>query len=162
MGWRGWRRARFLAVLWALAVYLVVASGRARLEYPGEVQAVTGTDCPPPCVTCHVLPEGGPNWNDFGRRVISKGPGERSWPAILAALKNPDVDTDGDGRLDISEVERGTNPARIDSPNDVVICPLYGCGARIAPGAPSRPLAAIAILAGVALALLARRRRPNR
>lgn len=158
MAWGGLRRARCLAILWALAVWLVAATGRARTEYAEAVQAVTGTDCPPPCVTCHILPEGGPNWNDFGRRVISQGPGEQPWPAILAALKNPDVDTDGDGRLDITEVERGTNPARVDSPNDVVICPLYGCGARIAPSAPSGPLAAILLLAGVALALLARRR----
>ena len=162
MGWRGWRRARCLAVLWALATCLVASTGRARPEYPGEVQAALGMECPPPCVMCHVLPEGGMNWNAFGLRVFPYSLKQVAWSEIFATLRQADVDTDGDGRLDISEIERGTNPAKADGPNDVNICPKYGCGARISAGESSHPFSAMMALAVlVAFAYLRRRdRRP--
>jgi hypothetical protein len=140
-------RVRKLAVLWAIPIWLVAAPGHARPEYPGEVQAATGTECPPPCLMCHKLVEGGKNWNAFGLRVYPWSLAHKPWPEILAGLKNPDVDTDGDGRLDISEVEAGTNPAQAG--NDVIVCPKYGCGARISAGESSHPLGAVLALAAV-------------
>src|SRR5690349_7929366 len=140
-------RTRKVALLWAIAIWLVAVPGQARPEYPGEVQAVTGTECPPSCLVCHKLIEGGKNWNAFGLRVFPYSSNQRPWPEIFAALKNPDVDTDGDGRLDISELEAGTNPAQAG--NDVIVCPKYGCGARISAGESSHPLGAFMALATV-------------
>ncbi len=120
------------------------------------MQAVTGTECPPPCVVCHVLPTGGKNWNAFGLRVVPYSLNQRPWPEIFDELRKADVDSDGDGRLDIVEIEHGTNPSRAD--DDTIICPRYGCGARIAPAALSPPLPGMSLLAGMALLMLASRR----
>jgi hypothetical protein len=160
---RGWavgrssRRAPRLAASCAAAICLIATSARAHPEYPGEVQTATGAECPPPCVVCHQLPTGGKNWNPFGLRVFPYSAAQRPWPQILAELRKVDIDSDLDGRLDIFELEHGTNP--FQTGNDSIVCPRYGCGARVAPSLPSRPLLRISLLGGVVLALLARRRR---
>lgn len=78
------RVARAGTLLWISATLLISRPAQARQEYPGEVQAVLGMECPPPCTTCHRQPTGGKNWNSFGIQFLTPLSMGRSWADILA------------------------------------------------------------------------------
>jgi hypothetical protein len=61
---------------------------------------------------------------------------------------------DGDDTPDVQELRNGTNP----NPGGADLkCPHYGCGARIAPPRPGRPIDATAALAALGTLVLASR-----
>lgn len=152
---------RIATALFALALTLVCSTARAREEYPGELQAAIGMECAAPCQTCHISPNGGRNWNKFGLRLIGPVLGGASWPDVVAGLRQADADTDGDGRLDIYELEHDTDPSLAG--NDGIDCVRYGCGARIAGQGEADRLAIMGdvVMLATLLALVRLRSRPR-
>ena len=120
------------------------------------MQEAAGLECPPPCLVCHVLPEGGKNWTKFGLRVMPFSIEKKPWPDVLTQLRAADVDSDGDGRNDIFEIDHGTNPSQTGE--DTITCVKYGCGAHVAPRKSADPLAAWLALGSVIGAVYLRRR----
>lgn len=149
-----------VAALTVIGLWLVSGAAHARDTYPGELQEATGTECPAPCTMCHVLPTGGKNWNPFGLRLVPPVLNKMSWPDIIELLRQKDVDTDGDGRLDVYEVEHGTSPVKATS--DVIDCPRYGCGASVAAHEPDLPASLAGVIAlGALLGAIRLRSRPT-
>lgn len=136
--------------------------------------------CPPPCMVCHDTPTGGLGTANQPFAVnLAKVPGvsfltEANLPQALAGLEtlpcqrvedpgcSPDAmtmctgqcDADGDGTPDVQALRTGKNP----NGGGVLACPTYGCGARIAPIRPRRPIDGTAVLAALgALVVLASR-----
>lgn len=146
---------------WLCLNVLPARPAQARQEYAGEVQTSLGMECPPPCRTCHILPTGGKNWNTFGLQLVTPVLSGKSWPSILADLRAANVDTDGDGRADVYELEHDTDPSIAG--NDRITCVLYGCGARVAADKAPDPLAALVSLGALgALTWLRARSRRRR
>ena len=150
-------RARYGAALLALAGNFIAARVQARPEYPGELQTAVGMECPPPCQACHLQATGGANWNPFGLRLVRATTVHTPWPQIVAALRQADQDSDGDGRLDMSELDNDTNPSLAD--NDQIDCPRYGCGARLAAAERQGTAPGVLALGVMLLVLLGRRAR---
>jgi hypothetical protein len=148
-----------MAVVWLWLSVLSAKPAQARQEYPGELQAAVGMECAPGCRTCHILSTGGKNWNRFGLRLVQPVLAGESWPAIVAGLRVEDKDSDGDGRLDVYELEHDTDPSLAG--NDVMVCPRYGCGARVAGDRAVDPLAGLAAFAAL-MALACARARSRR
>jgi hypothetical protein len=145
-------------LLWSSAALLISRPAQAREEYAGEVQALLGMDCPPPCTTCHLQPTGGKNWNSFGIQFRTPLIMGKSWADLLAQQRQLNVDTDLDGRGDVYELEHDTDPS--EPTNDAITCVRYGCGARVAGNEPVEPLAAwMSVGALAALGLLRARSR---
>jgi hypothetical protein len=143
------------ALLLAIAIGLLAARAEARPEYPGQLQNAVGLECPPPCLMCHTNPNGGVGWNRFGTRILGLAPSVNPWSVVLAGLRQAAQDSDGDGVNDIDELERGTNPS-IAGPV-AIDCVRYGCGARIARGAPPDPFALATTLGLLGLLRVLRR-----
>ena len=155
----------------ALALLFAATNAGARPEYPGAVQDAFEPPlaCPPPCTLCHTSPAGGEvNATQPFAVNLSGVLGGLSVPTMkqsIAGLRTlpcrrmsdpacaPDpmacrpCDADGDGTIDVEELENDTNP----NPNGPDLrCPHYGCGAsRIAPARPSRPIDGTAALAAL-------------
>jgi hypothetical protein len=76
-------------------------------------------------------------------------------PACATTPCTP-CDADGDGTPDVTALRSSKNP----NDGSALVCPKYGCGARIAPERPGRSLDGTAVLVAFgALVLVAKRSR---
>jgi MYXO-CTERM domain-containing protein len=171
----------------ALGVALVVAAFpstvSARPEFPGVVQETLGLDCAPPCTVCHTspAPDGTNAEQPFANNVLVWAATlmtplitEENLPTILNALATQacanvddpgcglmgDVctlpcDANANGATDIADLEGAIDP---NPGAKELACPKYGCGARIAPERPSRPLDGAATLVALGAAFVFARR----
>jgi hypothetical protein len=172
---------RFLGV--CLFVFVAPPVG-ARPEFPGIVQETlapsSSETCPPPCALCHtsIAPDGNNAEQPFAlnlqkfKEVLDLPVTEATLPEFLAHLEtdpcprtqDPSCSTtpcgvcnaDGTGAPDIAELRKNENP----NDSSEIICPKYGCNARVAPPARrSRSLdGALLIVALAGAGILARRR----
>ncbi|HEX2658498.1 MAG TPA: thrombospondin type 3 repeat-containing protein [Polyangia bacterium] len=151
-------RTLTLALLGSLM--LVPAAARALPEFPDEIADDVGGSAVPACSLCHLGGKTGgiTTVTPFVLALKQRGfeGDEYGLRSALRQLETDAVDTDGDGVGDVAELRAGTDPAS-PVPGAATGEPSYGC--RVAGGAPA--LGALP-LAGLALAWLARRRRPNR
>ena len=175
-------RCRLIAAaLLVSALMAVAAPASAFPEYPAAVQDALTLSCAPPCLLCHDTPSGGlgtanqpfvSSLSCFGS-INLKNVGLRDMTTILQGLETlpcrtpanacmpmgmTPCDTDGDGTTDVEELKNDTNP----NPGGAdLACPHYGCGARIAPARPRRPIDGTAALAalGTLVLLIGRWRR---
>ena len=156
--------------------FLLTLSGIARATetYPEFVQSELGLAAAPECTLCHLTNEGQENTvrRPFGLQVLSHngmGGGSRgSIRSALQAMEADGTDSDGDGRLDIPELQAGGDPNIFDvrdggaaepPPADALPPPFEtGCSVSI----PSRRVTDSRIVAGLTLMLaLARLSRPK-
>jgi hypothetical protein len=169
---------RWLA-LPCFAVALSASTGVwASPNFPDAVQEISGSDCAPSCLLCHLTNPGLKttaiqSGYPFTFALISKGIGGGESDAdIRAALIKmrdgqdtngdgtvdvPPTDSDGDTMSDFDELAIGVNP----NPGDAELCEItYGCGARIAPTPPSSNVALYGgVLTALGLALMGLRKR---
>jgi hypothetical protein len=124
--------------------------------------------CVPGCTLCHITNLGGLNTmrpGSFGASLYLTGialgsPPEAGAPTsldpVLAAMEAMGTNIDMDDAPDIDELKAGTDPGGGVEP----LCdvPQYGCGASVAPTAPTR-LGALGLAFSVMLVLFFRRRR---
>jgi hypothetical protein len=168
------------AALVASVLLTVSSSALAFPDFPGIIvdelnRTATGPEkpgitCTPTCSLCHTSPS--PDSGNADQHLaldllsfampLGRILEPKSLPAFLDALENQPCPTgapgpcdgDGDGQADIYELRRDLNP---NGPGELA-CPQYGCGARIAPERPTRPLDGAAALAALsAAAVLVRR-----
>lgn len=127
------------------------ASAWATAEFPSAIQSQLGLgDLPSElCGLCHTNGNGqsGTVNTPFGRSMRMRGllPNDRaSLDAALAALATENVDSDGDGVSDVTELMAATSPNVVNAPTgggsggtgggSVVIEPVrFGCGAAVVP-----------------------------
>jgi MYXO-CTERM domain-containing protein len=152
-----------LALLSSLAVVAFAPAAQASPAFPGAIQSKLSMTSAPSCALCH---EGGKVGlgtvtTGFGRAMMTRGLKAGDVAALNAALDRmvaDKVDSDGDGTLDVDELEAGKDPngttlAAANAP------PVeYGCGGATVARTQGPTVAPWALLAlgGV---LLARRRR---
>ena len=149
-------QSRIACLLAAAATLLAHGVSQASPEFPGEIQGLLGMDCPPSCGICHIDPDGGGDLTIFGGRMKITGglvAGDTStvWPALATIeMARPIIDSDGDGLGDIVELRANLNPMiNGNEKPDEIVCPKYGCGARVA---TQKPLDGSALLFAVAVA----------
>ncbi len=158
-------RTRLLALAAALGVAATLHSGlaAAKPQFVRDIATHLSLGYQPPCGLCHVHESTGAatvhtpfalsmRANGFSG---AKGSGAGSTAASLDALAAGQVDSDGDGATDVTELRAGSDP------NDPVPGAgfgdtAYGCGARVAPRDVGTRAGA---WLGVALAALAAARR---
>jgi MYXO-CTERM domain-containing protein len=114
----------------------------------------------PPCRLCHIQGTTGSGTlqTPFAVSMLARGlTGEdTSVCAALAAMGN--VDSDGDGKSDLSELENDTDPnTRANVQLSVEPTPSYGCS--VASSSPRAGWPALALAVGALLLPLGRRRR---
>lgn len=146
----------------------MLASRNARAvvmaDMPGVIQKAANMPCTPACTLCHMVPEGGsgtaqqPFVGDLFDVGFNRDSSVTDIQTAIDALKEQQVDGDGDGIPDIDELQQGLNP---NDPNKgASLCgPVYGCVRVAKPGrvdgVASAASAAVLLLG---MALLRRRR----
>jgi hypothetical protein len=149
----------------ALAVLLIALPVQAEPDFPAAIQTAGSTPCNPPCTLCHTSSPGTrlTATKPFAITLIKNGlipTHPESIATAVTSLRSKQVDTDGDGVLDVDELAAGTDPS--NPTVGVEFCgPLYGCaGGHIAKVPPRRSDRAPWVLASaLALLLLSRMRR---
>ncbi len=150
-------------IAFALAAMCFAQSAAALPSFPVRVQEVLDTPCAPECTLCHASTSGGgPVVTVFGEKALSDYKLDESVETALTQMEADDVDSDGDGTPDITELRAGEDP---NAAGNAPLCSdvKYGCGASIAPRRAGRDTSAWGLAAAVATALTvsaARRRRP--
>ena len=153
------------ALIAFVGVMACAASAHAEPEFPAAIQKAAGIPCPPPCTLCHTTTPGTAQSATklFVAALLSTKKFRAGQPdslvAVVQVLRDNQVDTDGDHKLDVDELASGSDPSSVDP--DADICgPSYGCGAHVARVSPPADSWAPAVLAAAfALALLSRLRR---
>jgi len=125
----------------------------AEPEFPGAIQEAARIPCTPTCLLCHTeIPGNINNVNEhFGRTVLTNGvrPGHpESMNDVVANLRTKNIDTDGDGKIDVDELAAGSDPSSAD-PNAELCAPTYGCGAQLAPAPPATATARHVLVLGI-------------
>jgi hypothetical protein len=170
--------------LLGVCVFVFVATPvGARPEFPGIVQEtlarLSPEVCPPPCVLCHT--SSAPNKENVEqpfavnlqkfKQPLDLPVTEETLPDFLDHMEtdpcpntgDPACSTtpcgvcnaDGTGEADIAELRKNENPNNSGN----IVCPKYGCGARVASPPLGRSLDGAALLVALAGAgVLARRR----
>jgi hypothetical protein len=174
------RRSPWLVGAAAVALLTASSTALARPEFPGILIDELGLSCPPPCAVCHT---GTPDANNPNqpfadnlyawRDTLMIGPlNEQNLPAILEAeatqaCANEDdpacvggmctrpCDANANGQSDVEDLQNDVNP---NPGAQQLACPKYGCGARIAPERPLRPLDGAASLVALGAMLVVVRR----
>jgi MYXO-CTERM domain-containing protein len=178
------RSAGFVRALgMALVVAAFPSTASARPEFPGVVQETLGLDCAPPCTVCHTSPApDGTNANQpfatnvqlWGAALNTPLLSEDNLPNVLNAQATQPCANEGDlgcapmggvctlpcdananGATDIADLEAAIDP---NPGAKELACPKYGCGARIAPERPSRPIDGAATLVALGAAFVFARR----
>jgi hypothetical protein len=160
---------RFLAVAATLAFGGTVSLQAGASEtFPTYLAEKYDMPCVPACTLCHLTNLGGLNMfrdPSFAVSLIVTGntigsPTEAGAPAsmdpALAAMASMGTDADMDGLTDIAEITVGSDPN--GGVEDLCQVPKYGCGASMAPTAPTR-FGALGLAFSVMLVLFFRRRR---
>ncbi len=160
---------RFLAVAATFALGGTVSfQASASDSFPAYLAEKYEMPCAPACTMCHLTNEGGLNMFREGSFVVSLlnvgnaigSPTEAGAPAsmdpTLAAMAAMGTDVDLDGVTDIEELKVGSDPG--GGAEDLCQVPKYGCGASVAPTAPTR-FGALGLALSVMLVLFFRRRR---
>jgi hypothetical protein len=175
-------------VVAGLALVVLPVPAAAKPEFPGIVQETLALDCAPPCTICHssAAPEGInadqpfvvnlQTWlSTLGDRLFD----EATLPTLLelnrdeVCLNMSDAgcvadggtctrpcDANANGKSDIDDLIAAIDP---NPGAKELACPKYGCGARIAPERPRRPVDGAASLVALGAAcLLVRRFRTKR
>src|SRR3954462_14271501 len=103
-------------VVAVMAVLLIALPAQAEPEFPSAIQTAGSTPCNPPCTLCHTTSPGTALTATkafaitlIKNGLIPKNPG--SLTTVVANLRTKQVDTDGDGVLDVDELAAGTDPS---------------------------------------------------
>jgi len=148
----------------SLLLVLVVMSrsgvAQAKDEYPGEIARALSLSYAVPCSVCHIKGNTGSPTPimPFALSMRARGLSDErgSITTALAKMKSDNVDSDGDGKTDIDELQAGTDPN--SSANSSIVNdqePGYGCGGTAPQGG-----GAVGVAPGLVLTwLLLRRRR---
>jgi hypothetical protein len=174
-----------VSALFGIAAFGAARSAEAYPTYPPRLQAglkqyfPTRHFCVPQCIVCHTTNAGGDAPTAFANNLIKyRGTAKIGFTQddpIVDVVKNyfdavaanattggvPSGDSDGDGTLDVDELEAGDLPGVEGLPGKNLLCAdiKYGCGGgRIAAAPP--PLDNVALAsAGLALVGFAAMRR---
>ncbi len=140
----------------------LLSAAWASFPYPDALQSNVGGACTPQCTVCHATNSGGGGTvtMDFGKAMMVRGLSGGSDSASLAAavdqMTTDEVDSDGDGTLDVDELALGDDP----NPGGLAFCdivtPQYGC-VSVVPRPPRWSMA----LVGFTLAAWTVRRRAS-
>ena len=129
------------ALLGFFLVFSIALPVHAEPDFPAAIQRAASIPCPPPCTLCHTVTPGTAvtATKPFALTVIQSGKlvslHAGSLQAVVLALRENKLDTDGDGQLDVDELALGSDPS--DANPSAELCgPTYGCGARVAKVAP--------------------------
>jgi hypothetical protein len=164
---RRWARAAALSLAGYALLATCARDAAARDTFPAVLKEKLGMECVPSCLPCHkAVPGTKMNLRTDGLRLAIFNVAEQvPNAAVLATVLDtilaggPEVqpgDSDGDGTPDLEELKAGDNPYG-GGPLCVGAGPQYGCGASLAPSAPTR-LGAFAFALAFTAALLRRRR----
>ena len=145
-------------VAWSLTM-TIASPARAVPEFPPSIRSDLSLSYDPPCRLCHIQGTTGAGTvaTPFGLSMLAHGlTEERSTlsPALMA-LRADNIDSDGDGVPDITELVENTDP---NTPVDVALSsdgPTFGCSASGIDG--GRLAVSLALL--IAIAGATRRRR---
>jgi hypothetical protein len=159
---------RFSSAALAGAVVALAPRPAAALdEFPQALAKTLGMACTPTCLPCHTAVPGSKQnrrndglaaallRQDDDGRVVDAAELKQHLEAMLAGTLMRPGDSNGDGKDDLENLKDSENPY-----DGTSLCgsPTYGCGASVAPRAPSRH-GALAFTAVVALALVVASRR---
>ncbi len=162
--YRRWPGSLALAAASFALLSMAARTVAAREEFPPVLKDKLGMDCSPSCLPCHTeVPGLRANLREDGLAFVLLQNRVKTVASLEAALDEmlkpggkiaPPGDSDGDVTPDLIELAAGENPY-----GGADLCLLkYGCGASIAPKAPTR-LGAFAFALAFTAALLRRRRR---
>jgi MYXO-CTERM domain-containing protein len=164
---RRWVRAAALSLAGCALLATFARDAAARDTFPAVLKEKMQMPCVPSCLPCHkAVPGTRANLREDGLRlalynVDDKLPNDgelaTALDAILSGAAAPPGDSDGDKTPDLEELAAGDNPYG-GAPLCVGEGPQYGCGASVAPSAPTR-FGALAFALAFTGALLRRRRR---
>jgi hypothetical protein len=153
----------------SLALLALAAPGLAAASptFPGALTTNLQLEYSPPCTVCHPGATGlGTATSEFAVAMRDRGLAAADTASLATALDQMEadnVDSDGDGTIDVEQLKAGKDPstgAQI-GPDSGAVTVTYGCGAQIAPGdVPwEGAVAAMTAIAGLLLARGRRRRR---
>lgn len=149
----------------ALLVVLLAAPAWATDEFPPAIAARYSLGAEPLCQLCHTngITIRGTVTTPFGSAMLARGltPNDvASLNTALDALTTEQVDSDGDGVIDVEELAAGTDPNTVPggtgggTGGGTNVGPLrYGCGAAVVPE--------LLLLAGLVPLLRRRSRSPR-
>jgi MYXO-CTERM domain-containing protein len=151
------------AILGLVACSLTMTAAspaRAVPEFPTDIRSDLSLTYDPPCRLCHIQGTTGAGsvQTPFGLSMLTHGLTEdqSALSSALAALRADDVDSDGDGVPDISELVADTDP---NTPVDAPLSqqgPTYGCNTSATNG--SSLAVSLALALAIMAALLRRQR----
>jgi hypothetical protein len=148
------------SALAGLAVWLLATAAGATSGFPAQIRYELSSPSVPNCNLCHATTAGGgPVTQAFGQAMVARGlraGDSASLTTALQALEAEGTDSDGDGLGDTEELRQGLDPNFSGDAGSEP--PAYGCGAQLAPSAPTGS-AAVGLLMGLAVTLFSRRRR---
>ena len=170
--------ARRLAICAICAICAIAAALLSRVSeagaspgFPDVTRDKLGLKAAPLCTVCHLGADGGNAGSTqattlFGRSLVARGlrgGDDGSLVAAIDAMQRENVDSDGDGALDLDELYWGGDPNVGEVPRGASVPPpSYGCLSipRIAITA-RRPEAVVAVfvIGAIATAVFVRRRR---
>jgi len=153
-----------LRCLLTIAFALVTARASATPNFPGALSSKVGGPAPD-CSICHVcrVTMVGTVNTPWGSAMRARGLVKYDENTLRAAVDKmiaDQVDSDGDGTIDVDALKAGKdpNPPTCDGADDPFV-PSYGCFGRIAPVPSSGPGAGLALVVALAVAIARRRRR---
>jgi hypothetical protein len=145
-----------------LVAFCIAASGSplaaAKPSFPISITQALGLGYEPPCSVCHVKGNTGNGTasTPFALSLRARGltgEGRNVLAAPLAALEADQVDSDGDGVIDVTELRDATDP---NSPANASLVgnpdPGYGCGGSPPSGnrRGASPLAGLGVFGALA------------